>query len=118
MSNTIHKAYKALKPDKRATHLKVEIYYSKGGINPFTSRNEKRGYYAQVSPVTLEERGGLTLETYTAFSGHKCLVKEASRKLGKKAEEAVVGGSMPVMGFLTEAVLAKNGLELADNQQL
>lgn len=117
MSNTVNITYKALKPNKEATHLRVEVYYSKGGINYFTCNNEKRGYYVQVSPVTREERGGCTFETYAAFSGYKRLVKETSKKLGKKAEEVVVDASALTIGSLVEAVLAKNELELADNQQ-
>jgi len=116
MSNTVNITYKELKPDKRATHLRVEVYYSKGGINYFTYNNEKRGYYVQVSPVTLEKRGGLTIETYSAFSGYKRIVKETNKKLGKKAEDAVVDASALTIGSLIEAVLTKNELELADNQ--
>ena len=116
MSNTAHITYKELKPNKGATHLRVEVYYSKGGINYFTYNNEKRGYYVQVSPVIREERGGCTIETYAAFSGYKRLVRETSKKLGKKAEKAIVDASALTIGSLVEAVLTMNELELADNQ--
>lgn len=70
-----------LNTNKDKTFLKCELYYSLGGMNYFTSRNEARGYYVSVSPV---ERGD-GWESYTAFSGWKKCVVECARK-GKKAE--------------------------------
>ena len=56
------------------THLKLSLYYSTGGINYFTSRNEARGYYLSVSPVRIEKRDyGDTIAT-SLMSGVKDLV--------------------------------------------
>ena len=75
-----------LNTNKDKTFLKCELYYSLGGMNYFTGRTEARGYYVSVSPVERETRDyGVTMESYTAFSGWKKCVVECARK-GKKAE--------------------------------
>lgn len=67
----------------KCTHLLCSLYYSKGGMNYWTSRNEERGYYASISPVTLE--GGF--ERYVAFTGCKdCIVPCARQSKGKENE--------------------------------
>lgn len=71
-----------------ATHLLIELRYNLGGINYFTYKQEPRGYYLSVSPVKLEHRDGYTLESYTAFTGTKYLVKEVTRKSAKAEKEA------------------------------
>lgn len=73
-----------------ATHIKIEVYYEKGGYNYFTYKTEPRGVYVSVSPVTLEDRpGGYQMESYTAFSGAKFCVKELKRKSDKALQEVV-----------------------------
>ena len=75
-----------LNTNKDRTFLKCELYYSLGGMNYFTGRTEDRGYYVSVSPVERETKDyGVTMESYTAFSGWKKCVVECARK-GKKAE--------------------------------
>lgn len=68
-----------------ATHIKVQIYYHKGGYNLFTYKPERRGIYFSISPV---KRDGI-LESYTAFSGTKICVKELTRKSDKSLNEVV-----------------------------
>lgn len=78
-------------PTKRilgATHIKIEVRYEKGGLNYFTYKEEPRGVYVSISPVTLEDRpGGYQMESYTAFSGTKFCVKELKRKSDKAVQE-------------------------------
>ena len=70
--------------------LKTEVYYSLGGMNYFTSKNEPRGYYVSVSPVQREEReNGIIIESFTAFSGTKMLLLETKRKSDKAYSQAV-----------------------------
>jgi hypothetical protein len=69
-----------------ATHLKVEVYYSKGGMNYFTSTNEARGLYLSVSPVT---RSG-NWESYTGFSGIKKHLLSMERFNQKKLDTCIV----------------------------
>lgn len=73
-----------------ATHIKIEVYYSKGGLNCFTYRTEKRGLYLGIGPVQLQDRpGGYQTETYGAFSGVKFHLKELKRKSDKALQEVV-----------------------------
>lgn len=86
-NKTISKKYiKANIPG--ATHLKTEVYYSLGGVNYFTYKNEPRGYYVSVSPVTREAKNGVSMESYAAFSGVKKLIVPATRQTKKKEQEA------------------------------
>lgn len=82
------------------THLKAEIYYSLGGINYFTYKNEPRGYYMSISPVQRETRDYGTMESYTAFSGLKQCVLPVQRKSQKKLEEAITYFEENVFEFM------------------
>lgn len=108
------KKYIALKENgQKATHLKIELYYSKGGMNYFTYRQERRGYYLSVAPVERKDYGnGLMMEGTVLFSGIKKLLKEVKRQSAKAEAEAE---SMVEQNEheLIEYVLNDNGLELA-----
>lgn len=83
------KRYIAITPTARAgnqsaTHMRIETYYSKGGMNVFTYRNEKRGYYLMLTPV---ERDGI-MESFVAFTGKKIPLREVSRASKKQETEA------------------------------
>lgn len=97
----------------KVTHLRIELYYSLGGMNYFTGKAENRGYYLSVTPV---ERGtsvgGYTSESCTAFTGIKQNVKEVTRK-SKKAESEAEKLAADVMDNLIDYVLRNNGLEIA-----
>ena len=71
--------------NKANNFLKCELYYSLGGINVFTNREEQRGYYVSVYPVE-KSRG---FESYVAFTGAKMLVKPCNRKSSKAEAEAL-----------------------------
>ena len=66
------------------THLKVELYYSLGGYNCFTSKSETRGYVISVSPVG--RYAGL--ESYIVFTGKKYCLVPVQRQSKKAKEEA------------------------------
>lgn len=84
MSNTVRKEYIKAKGDNQ--YIAVELYYSLGGINYFTYKNEPRGYYMSICPVERKEYApGCMMEGFTAFTGRKMLVEECQRK-GKGAE--------------------------------
>lgn len=70
--------------------LKIEFYYSMGGMNYFTSRTERRGYYLSVSPVEIgrDENGRIRSESYMGFSGIKECILEVKRKSKKSELEA------------------------------
>ena len=66
-------------------YLKCQVYYSLGGVNYFTYKNEQRGYYVSLTPVT-RERG---FESFTAFTGGKFCIVPAARQSKKREEEAI-----------------------------
>lgn len=66
------------------THLKLVISYNKGGVNYWTYKNEKRGYYVSVTPVTRGEN----FESAYLFSGYKFLTAETSRYSEKQLKLA------------------------------
>ena len=103
------KKYIELKKNgQNATHLEVEVYYNKGGFSCWTYRTEERGYYLSVVPV---ERAG-NMIGFVAFSGLKKLIKAVGRK-GAKAEAEAEQLALNQIDSLVNAVLQKNGLELA-----
>jgi hypothetical protein len=75
---------------EKATHLKVQLYYDKGGMNYFTGGTQRRGLYLSVSPVSRSESGVFATESYTAFTGTKQLIKELKRFSDKALNEAAV----------------------------
>jgi hypothetical protein len=84
---TVHKYYIPVEGNK-VNNIKVELYYSLGGMNYFTGRAEERGYYLSVTPVFKEDRGGCFIESMTAFTGTKMLLLPVARKSAKAGKEA------------------------------
>lgn len=81
---TIYKKYVSCN-GREVNNLRVELYYDLGGMNYFTSKVERRGYYLSVTPVSVSRSSYYTSEQSTAFSGIKVLLREADRQ-SKKAE--------------------------------
>ena len=98
--------------DKENNFLKVELYYSLGGYNYFTYKEEPRGYYLSATPVEREEKYGCVMESVVAFSGIKQCIVPCSRQSKKREAEALekMGG---YKDELVAEVLAKNGLKVA-----
>lgn len=105
------KRYLELVENEKATHILVETRYNLGGFNCFTYAQEKRGYYLHVTPVKRELRDGYTLESFTAFSGYKQLIREVSRK-SAKAEAAAEAAAADIIDIMVSRVCHKNGLEV------
>ena len=74
---------KYLKLKDENAFLKVELSYSKGGMNYLSSKEEARGYYFSMSPVVRvkKEMDGKDYytETYSAFKGVKKFILETKR---------------------------------------
>ena len=70
---------------KNATHLEISVYYTKGGMNYFSGGITPRGYYLQVTPVTLSDRS----VSFTAFTGYSHLLLETKRYTDKQFARAV-----------------------------
>lgn len=75
MPNRISRTRDITSNDKN-NKIVTEIYYKKGGINYFTSKIEKRGYYFSITPES--HKDGCV--SYTGFSGIKTCVLEVGRK--------------------------------------
>jgi len=106
----ISKKFLELESNAKATHLKVEVYYDKGGANYFTGGTETRGIKLSVSPVSRSESSGIVVESYTAFTGFKKHLKDMARFNQKACDSFVVDANEKKT--LIEAVLLQNGLKL------
>jgi hypothetical protein len=93
--------------ERNGKTLKVEVYYTLGGLNYFTGRQEKRGYYLSVIPVEIKESNGIRSEICSIFSGAKELILEVKRR-SKKAELEASRLAQERMEKLIEYVLSKN----------
>src|SRR3972149_5083109 len=89
-----------------ATHVKIELYYSKGGMNYFSGRPERRGFYVNVTPVSRSQGNGYVSETTSAFSGIKDCVLEQARFNQKMFDAFVVPQS--TLDILLSHVLQEN----------
>ena len=83
----ITKKYIAIKENDhdKSNFIKIYVDYDLGGMNYFTGREKKRGYYITVLPV---ERGG-NMEGFIAFSGVSELLQECTRKSAKAEKLAL-----------------------------
>jgi hypothetical protein len=94
---------------EQATHFKVTVDYTKGGINYFTYKTDPRGYYLYASPVIREQgENGIGWER-TALtgdgSGFKFLLRPATR-LNRKTLDFVETVVAANLHKLTEPLLA------------
>jgi hypothetical protein len=97
---------------EQATHFRVSVDYSKGGINYFTYKTDPRGYYIYVSPVVREdgfERSALTGDG----SGFKFLLKPATR-LHRKTLDHIADVVKTQLDTLTEPLLAADRAAVLD----
>ena len=67
------------------THLKVSVYYSKGGANYFNYNNEPSAIWCSISPIERKPDG---TQSMMLFSGGKFQVEPATRLNQKKVAEA------------------------------
>lgn len=102
----------------KITHLKIELRYSLGGMNYFTGRAENRGYYLLVTPVTRgTSAGGFIMESYTAFTGIKQIIKQVTRK-SAKAEAEAEKLAADAMENLINYVCNNNGIEISEAEKI
>lgn len=103
------KRYVELAENATATHIKIETRYNLGGLGFASYTPEPRGYYLHVTPVTRETRNGYTLESFTAFTGVKQVLKTVSRR-SAKAEAAAEEIAKNYLHSMVLHVCEKNGL--------
>ena len=70
--------------------LKIEVFYSKGGMNYYNGKNEARGYWLSARQVERSESGttGFMMESFGMFSGAKIFLLEVKRQSAKSYEQA------------------------------
>lgn len=91
--------------------IEVELYYSKGGYNVFTYKNESRGYYVRICPITVERN----MVSFIAFSGTKVCIHECSRKSAKAEREAIAAVNneyRDLVSHLVSKIANQNNLEV------
>jgi hypothetical protein len=60
--------------------VRVTVSYTKGGLNMFTYKEDKRGYWMHIQPMRIEtSSNGFTVSHYMPMSGRRMLVLEAAR---------------------------------------
>ena len=68
--------------------IKIHLYYSKGGMNYYHGKNERRGYYMSVIPVVRIKGEGYISEQCSPHEGVKYMVLEVARKSDKSFSQA------------------------------
>lgn len=107
----ISKTFIPVLNNEKVNNIKIEIYYSKGGLNYFTSRNEQRGLYVSVSPVKRETIiGNIVTESYAGFSGIKECVLPLNKFSSKTCENFQIDESTKQK--LINHVIEKNNLTI------
>ena len=88
MKNKLYKELEVLENGKKRC-LKIDVSYSKGGMNYFSGKAERRGIYIHFTEVERSEERGYASESYGLFSGSsfKILALELKRLSQKKLEE-------------------------------
>ena len=71
MKRTLYKALEKQTdnelPGDRKKLAKIEVSYSKGGMNYFNGQGNRRGVYVHFTQVQRENRGGYHTESYMLF---------------------------------------------------
>ena len=71
--------------------VKIEVFYDKGGMNYFNSKNEPRGYWLSMRQVEVErQERGIVIESFGLFSGAKIFLKEVKKQSQKAYDEAIL----------------------------
>lgn len=104
--------YIPVKGNDEFTHLKVDTYYSIGGMNYFVGESERRGIWLSVTPVQRTQ----TSERYTAFTGSKICLLELKRKSDKALDQVLKSDLWTSKkDLLIQVVLTKNNLQLCES---
>ena len=70
---------------KDCSHLEVEIYYNKGGMNYWNSKNEPRGYWISLNLCQVREHSIVTVPT----DGVRYFLKEVGRQSKKAFDTSI-----------------------------
>lgn len=103
---------KVSNPSHNCTHIKISVHYSLGGMNYFSCRSEKRGYYLSIQPVEISEH----FESFTGFSGIKHLVLEVARQ-GKKNEAMAISTANNIVKSILQSFCEREGIVLEESYE-
>lgn len=107
------KKYIPVSGNNEVTHIRVDIVYDLGGYSMVSYRPKPRGYYLTVVPVKREERYGFMMESFTAFTGYRQLLKEVSRK-SAKAEKVAEQTAEVITPIFVEKICAENHVKVEE----
>jgi len=95
-------------------YIEVNLFYEIGGMNYFTGKTIKRGYYIDAMPVQRDETG--MWKEYKLFSGIMDMVAEAKRFSVSTFQSLVASVDMGIydshINELLDLTARKNGLKL------
>lgn len=87
--------------------VRVQVYYSLGGMNYFTGNVDTRGLYLSVVPIEVSPDG--RMESFMAFSGYKQLVVPLKAFSAKKLAE--YEPDLAAVNAMVDRVFAEQKLE-------
>lgn len=91
--------------------LKLEVYYSKGGMNYFNYKQEPRGYYGSVTPCKVYDG----MEQFTLGKGLKTFLLACDRRSNKKAEEAIQLFNTKKQSLIDQVLISEDKSVLHDS---
>jgi hypothetical protein len=77
MSTDRHRVDVPTGEDKK--YIRVETFYSKGGINYSTYKTDPRGYYVTVQLIEKDTEGPFSTERFDPFEGVRYFLTDAKR---------------------------------------
>lgn len=92
--------------------IEVEVSYRMGGHNPFTHREQPRGYYLSASPVNIQQHDGYQTRSFMAFSGRAMVLEEANRFSQSKLDKVAASVTHGEINKLLDKIVAKHCLTL------
>ena len=108
------KKYIPVEGKKDVNFIKVHTFYDLGGMNVFTGKPGKRGYYVSCTPVFRDTRGtGVMMESVILGSGYKQLCKEVTRQT-KKAEAEAEQIAEVLYGAIVDRICREEGLTIKE----
>ena len=87
-----------------ANHLKLTVFYTKGGLNYFNYKNEPGGYYFSARPVEVDTSGPFKTEKYTMIVSNKTAFKTllgGGARFNRKTLDALWAKILPEVASLT-----------------
>ena len=107
--NTLRETMIPVSGNKNFTHVRLTLYYSLGGMNMWTYKNDPRGYYMSVSPVRKVDCGTYAMIECAPSDGFKSLIKPVVRR-SKKADAEAINASNNVLDELLNAIFSRHSL--------